>query len=309
MSWHSMAGEVMTAGRRSGSLRDDRAMSNDGERVWLITGAGRGLGRAFTEAALRAGDRVVATARTPGDLDDLVDDHGQAIRVLRLDVRDRGAVMSTVASAIGCFGHLDVVVNNAGYGLVGAVEEVTEDDVRQIIDTDFLGALWVTQAVLPELRRRGSGHIVQISTVGGVGTMPTLGMYNAAKWALEAFSEALAAEVREFGIRVTIAELGGFGTDWAGRSMRFARPLDAYDSLRTSIFGSPTVPWPLDDGDEADGSAEPGPELAAAALLAHVGAPDGPLRLIVGDDAVAHIAAALQLRRDDYERDARFVWP
>jgi NAD(P)-dependent dehydrogenase (short-subunit alcohol dehydrogenase family) len=284
-------------------------MSDDGERVWLITGAGRGLGRAFAEAALRAGDRVVATARTPGDLDDVVEHHGHAIRVLQLDVRDRHAVMSAVASAFDCFGYVDVVVNNAGYGLVGAVEEVTEDDVRQIIDTDFLGALWVTQAVLPRLRGRGSGHIVQISTVGGVGTMPAFGMYNAAKWALEAFSEALAAEVREFGIRVTIAELGGFDTDWAGRSMRFAEPLDAYDRLRTAVFGSPTVPWPLDADDAAGGSDEPGPELAAAALLAHVDAPDGPLRLLVGDDAVAHVGAALQLRRDDYERDERFVWP
>ena len=302
-------------------MRTLRTTPTTGPRVWFITGAGRGLGRAFAEAALGAGDCVVATVRRPGALTDLVDRYPRTLAVLPLDVRDRSAVAATVDRAVEHFGHLDVVVNNAGYGLVGAIEEVSEADARAILDTDLLGALWVTQAVLPHLRERGTGHIVQISTTGGVGSMPTFGMYNAAKWALEGFSEALAAEVAAFGIRVTIAELGGFATDWAGSSMRFASPVPAYDELRTSLFGTPSVPWEVPDttGTSAEPPVEapveppvepePGPEVAAAALLAHVDRDDGPLRLLVGDDAPGQVALALAARRDDYERDTRFTWP
>jgi NAD(P)-dependent dehydrogenase (short-subunit alcohol dehydrogenase family) len=274
-------------------------------RTWFITGAGRGLGRAFVEAALGAGDQVAATVRTARALDDLRDEAADRLHVLPLDVRDRAAVVEAVDAAVAHFGQLDVVVNNAGYGLVGAVEEVTEAEAREILDTDLLGAMWVCQAVLPHLRARASGHIVQISTVGAVGTMPTFGLYNAAKWGLEGFSEALAAEVAPFGIRVTIAELGGFDTDWAGSSMRFAEPLDAYDELRTSIFGSPVVPWPLTDEPSGDAA----PVSAAAALLAHLERDDAPLRLLVGEDAPEHVALALAARRADYERDPRFRWP
>lgn len=277
-------------------------------RVWFVTGGGRGLGRAFVVAALDAGDRVVASVRRDGVLDDLVARHPDALRVLPLDVRDRDQVRATVAAAIDCFGRLDVIVNNAGYGLVGTVEEVSEAEARDALETNFLGALWVTQAVLPHLRERGTGHVVQISTVGGVGAMPTFGLYNAAKWALEGFSEALAGEVRPFGIRVTIAELGGFHTDWARSSMRFATPLAAYDPLRESLFGSPTVPWDLTQEDpEAVTDADPA--VAAQALLAHVDREDGPLRLLIGDDAPVHVAMALEQRRDDYRRDPRFAWP
>lgn len=277
-------------------------------RVWFVTGAGRGLGRAFVTAALDAGDRVVATARRESALDDLVARHPDALRVLPLDVRDRDAVRATVTTAIACFGRLDVVVNNAGYGLVGTAEEVTEAEAREALDTNFLGALWVTQAVLPHLRERGTGHVVQISTVGGVGAMPTFGLYNAAKWALEGFSEALAGEVRPFGVRVTIAELGGFRTDWARSSMRFASPLDAYDPLRESLFGSPTVPWDL-PAEDPDDATEADPAVAARALLEHLDREDGPLRLLIGDDAPVHVAMALAQRRDDYRRDPRFAWP
>ncbi|RKQ84953.1 NADP-dependent 3-hydroxy acid dehydrogenase YdfG [Solirubrobacter pauli] len=269
-------------------------------RVWLITGAGRGLGRAFTEAALEAGDRVVATVRDPAVLPER-----DGLRVLTLDVRDRAAVRAAVADAHAAFGRLDVVVNNAGYGLVGGAEEVSEADARGQLDTNLLGPLWVTQAVLPFLRAQGSGHIVQISTTGAVGTVPLLGLYNASKWGLEGFSEALAAEVAGFGIRVTIAELGGFGTDWGGSSMAFATPHPAYDGLRAALFGTAEVPWPMPE--EAPG--EPDPRAAAAALLAHVDADSGPLRLIIGDDAPEHIALALDTRRQDYARDPRFAWP
>jgi NAD(P)-dependent dehydrogenase (short-subunit alcohol dehydrogenase family) len=290
-------------------------MPTPNQRVWFVTGAGRGLGRAFTTAALEAGDRVIGTARRPDALADLVGRYPASLAVLPLDVRDPAAVAATVDRAIERFGHLDVVVNNAGYGLVGAIEEVSEAEAREIIDTDLLGALWVTRAVVPHMRERGTGHIVQISTVGGVGSMPTLGLYNAAKWALEGFSEALAAEMAGFGVRVTIAELGGFATDWGGSSMRFATPIAAYDELRTSLYGTPAVPWEEAAASESTAGArdeppaEPGPEVAAAAVLAHVDRPDGPLRLLVGDDAPGHVALALAARRDDYGRDHRFTWP
>jgi len=277
-------------------------------RVWFITGAGRGLGRAFTEVALAAGDRVVATARRPEALDALAAEHPDALRVLALDVRDRAAVFAVVERAVAAFGRLDVVVNNAGYGLVGAAEEVAEEEARALLDTLVLGPLWVTQAVLPHLREQGSGHIVQISSTGGVGALPLIGLYNAGKWALEGLSEALAGEVAGAGIRVTIAELGGFATDWAGPSMRFAAPLAAYDDLRTALFGSPAVPWPL-PADGAAPSEGADPRMAAVALLVHVDRGDGPLRLLVGDDAPDHVAIALDRRRADYVRDPRFAWP
>jgi NAD(P)-dependent dehydrogenase (short-subunit alcohol dehydrogenase family) len=276
-------------------------------RVWLVTGAGRGLGRAFVTGALRRGDRVVATVRDDRALDDLTGEFPEALRVLVLDVRDRAAVRRIVDKAVEQFQRLDVVVNNAGYGIVGMTEEVSEREVRDHLDTNLLGALWVTQAVLPQLRKQRSGHIVQISSVGGVGAMPGLGLYNTGKWALEAFSEALAGEVASFGVRVTIAQPAGFATDWGGASMQFAEPLPVYDELRRSLFGAATVPWkpaPI-----AADSTEPPPAAATAVLLAHLDQPDGPLRLLIGQDAPEQVAAALAIRRDDYARDPRFLWP
>lgn len=268
-------------------------------QTWLITGAGRGLGRGLTLAALDAGHRVVATVRDehtlPAHTNLLVD---------ILDVRDRDGAHATVTKAIEAFGSLDVVVNNAGYGLIGAIEEVSETEARAIIDTNLLGALWLTQAALPFLRDQGSGHIVQISSTGAVGTMPTLGLYNAAKWGLEGFSEALAAEVSRFGIRVTIVEPGQVDTAWGTSSMRFATPEPAYDALRTDLFGTHEVPWPGADGTGGGTS----PDDAAAALLAHVADPnDDRLRLLVGDDAPGQAHAALQMRLTDYAKDPRFA--
>lgn len=274
------------------------------ERVWVVTGAGRGIGRALTEAALDAGERVIATVRDPRALDDLAVEKGSRLHVEVLDVRDRGCVHRAVEAGVAALGRLDVVVNNAGYGLVGAIEEIAEHDARAIVDTNLFGAVWLTQAALPHLRRQGSGDIVQISTVGAVGSMPTFGMYNASKSALEAFSEALAGEVARFGVRVTIAELSGFASDWAGSSMRFAAPQHAYDPLRTELFGTEVVPWPV--GDAAD---EPPAALAATAIREHLESPSRPLRLLVGREAPALVGAALTARRDDYEHDPRFTWP
>lgn len=268
-------------------------------QTWFITGANRGLGRALTVAALDAGHSVFATVRGEHSLP-----AGEGLHVHRLDVRHRGDARQAVARAVATFGRLDVLVNNAGYGLIGAVEEVDEDEARALIDTDLFGPLWLSQAAVPVMRAQGSGHIVQISTVGAVGTMPTLGLYNAAKWGLEGFSEALAAEVAGFGIRVTLAELGETDTEWATASMRFSAPNPAYDDLRTGLFGSAEVPWPDARG---TGGGTP-PQDAAAAILRHVADPaDTRLRLLVGDDAPGQVVAALAARRLDYARDARFV--
>lgn len=280
-------------------------MTNSGN-VWFITGAGRGLGRAFTRAALDEGDRVVATLRRPELLDDLRAQHPDTLRVLQLDVRDRQAVRTTVELAWSLFGKLDVVVNNAGYGLVGAIEEVTEAEARDQMETNFFGALWVTQAVVSRLREQRSGHIVQVSTVGAVGTMPMFGLYNASKWALEGFSEALASELAELGVRVTLAELGSFATEWAWDSMRFSDNAPAYNPLRERTFGTATLPWDP-SGKKDDTSADPA--SAARALIAHVKQPTGPLRLLIGEDAPGQVAAAHAARRDDYNKNTGFNWP
>jgi len=270
------------------------------EQTWFITGASRGLGRALVEEALSAGHRVVATVRG----EDGPEEHPR-LTVLPLDVRSREDCRAAIAEALGLTGRFDVLVNNAGYGLIGAIEEVSEAEVRDLVDTDFLGALWLSQAAVEVMREQRSGHILQISTVGAVGTMPTLGIYNAAKWALEGFSEALAGEVGGFGVRVTIVEPGGLDTAWGTSSMRFAAPRGAYDALREGIFGTAEVPWPGSDSGTGGGTS---PRDAARAIVDHVAAGgDDRLRLLVGDDAPGQVLAALDLRHRDYERDPRFV--
>ncbi|OHV55345.1 SDR family NAD(P)-dependent oxidoreductase [Pseudofrankia sp. BMG5.36] len=239
-------------------------------RVWFVTGSSRGFGRSFVAAALARGDRVAATARGLGSLADLVEANSEAILPLRLDVTDKEAVGAAVKAAYAHFGRLDIVVNNAGYGLVGAVEELDEQAIRGQLETNFFGALWVTQAVLPYLREQGSGHIVQISSVSGLAAFPTLGGYNASKWALEGLSEALAQEVASFGIAVTLVEPGLFGTDWAGSSAAHATPDPVYDQMRQAMVAM-------------NGQAEVGdPAAAAAALLKVVDAENPPLRVLFG---------------------------
>ncbi|MFD4943480.1 SDR family oxidoreductase [Streptomyces sp. NPDC058239] len=244
-------------------------------KVWFITGTSRGFGRAFAESALERGDKVAATARNVAALDDLVAKYGDdAVLPLALDVTDKAAVAAAVAAASEKFGRLDVVVNNAGYGLFGMVEEVTEQQLRDQMETNLFGAFWVTQAVLPIMRAQGSGRIVQISSVGGVAAFPSLGAYHASKWALEGFSEALAQEVVGEGIKVTIVEPGGFTTDWAGSSAMRAEPNPAYDQIREAIAAR------LGDaryGDPAD---------AGAALLQIVDAENPPLRVLFGTEPI-----------------------
>lgn len=276
-------------------------------RTWFITGAGRGLGREFARAALEQGDRVVGTVRQAGVMSNLLADHPNSAREILLDVRDVAAVTVAVDHAARIFGGLDVVVNNAGAGFVGAIEEVTERQARDHLDLNLFGAMWVSQAAIRHLRARGGGDIVQISTVGAIGSMPTFGLYNAGKWALEGFSEALSAEVARFGIHVTIAQLGGFATDWAGPSMQFADPKSDYDELRTAVFGTAEIPWPAVAPDSPLTDADPA--LAAELLVAHLSGADRPLRVLIGDDAREHAALAYAVRRDSYGKDSDFSWP
>jgi NAD(P)-dependent dehydrogenase (short-subunit alcohol dehydrogenase family) len=194
--------------------------------VWFITGASKGFGRIWAEAALERGDKVAATARDTAALADLADRYGDDVLPIRLDVTDSAADAAAVKQAHDHFGRLDVVVNNAGYGLFGTIEELTEEQARAQIETNLFGALWVTKAAIPLMREQGSGHIIQVSSVGGVNAFPLLGLYHASKWGLEAFSQPLAAEVAGFGIKVTIVEPTGYTTDWAGASAVYADPLE-----------------------------------------------------------------------------------
>ncbi len=177
-------------------------------KIWFITGASRGIGREWTIAALERGDNVAATARDTSTLDDLGAKYGEALLPLQLDVTDRDADLAAVRRAHDHFGRLDVIVNNAGYGQFGMVEELSEADIRQQLETNLFGALWITQAALPFLRAQGSGHILQVSSIGGISAFQNVGAYHASKWALEGISQSLAQEVAGFGIKVTIIEPG-----------------------------------------------------------------------------------------------------
>jgi len=259
-------------------------------KVWFITGSSKGFGRVWAEAALGRGDRVAATARNTAALDDLVDTYGDNVRAITLDVTDEVAVKAAVAEAHDAFGRLDVVVNNAGYGLFGAIEEITPQQARDQIDTNLFGALWVTQAVLPIMRAQGSGHILQVSSIGGVNAFGTLGLYHASKWGLEAFSQSLAAEVAEFGIHVTIVEPGGYSTDWAGPSSVQATHLSAYDGARErrAKFAGERVPGV--------------PEATAPVMLELVDMEQPPLRLFLGEYGLGMTRAEYDRRIAEWER-------
>ena len=211
-------------------------------KVWFVTGSSRGLGRNFVEAALSRGDKVAATARNTGHLDELVAAYGDAVLPLELDVTDKAAVFETVKRAKEHFGRLDVIVNNAGYAQFGAIEELTEQQLRDEFETNVFGAVWVIQAALPHLRAQGAGHIIQLSSIAGLIAMPIGGGYQASKWALEALNESLAHEVADFGIRVTVVEPSGFAT----RSGKIPDPLadglqaeanPIYDGIRQRLAG------------------------------------------------------------------------
>ena len=262
------------------------------ERVWMITGASRGLGRALAEVVLEAGDTVVATARKASSLDDLRGDHGDRLLTRDLDVTDRQAVFRVTEEVASTTGRIDVLVANAGYGLAGGIEEVTEAEARDQVEVNLFGALWSMQAVLPTMRRQGSGHLLPISSMGGVGAFPATGLYHATKWGLEGMSESLAQEVAGFGIRVTIVEPGPFRTDWNGGSMVRATPMREYDDAlrdrRNAMDGSHAFTQPGD------------PRRAGEAMRAVVASAEPPLRLLLGKAAADMAPRVYQQRLDEW---------
>jgi NAD(P)-dependent dehydrogenase (short-subunit alcohol dehydrogenase family) len=253
-------------------------------KTWFITGASRGFGKEWAIAALERGDTVAATARDPKTLDDLVQQFGDKVLPVQLDVNDRDAVFAAVKDAHDRYGRLDIVVNNAGYGQFGMIEEISEAEARAQFDTNVFGALFVTQAALPYLREQGSGHFLQVSSIGGISAFPNIGIYNASKWALEAFSQSLAAEVADFGIKVTLIEPGAYGTDWAGSSAKHAERNPVYDTFREKA----TEQRKARAGNPGD------PVATREAVLQLVDAENPPLRIFFGD-------GPLKIATRDYE--------
>jgi NAD(P)-dependent dehydrogenase (short-subunit alcohol dehydrogenase family) len=256
-------------------------MTTQTPKTWLITGASRGFGRQWAIAALDRGDQVAATARRPADVAGLSEQYGDQVLAAALDVTDRDAAFSVVRQAASHFGRLDVVVNNAGYGHFGMVEELSEHDIRAQMEANFFGALWVTQAALPIMRAQRSGHLLQVTSLGGVTAFPGIGAYHASKWALEGLSQSLAAEAAAFGIKVTMIEPGGYATDWLGPSSARSTENPAYATVR--------------EAQHADWADEPGdPAATRAAILKVVDAENPPLRIFFGK-------APLQVATSDYE--------
>jgi len=251
-------------------------------KVWFITGTSKGFGRIWAEAALARGDKVAATARDASTLEALAEKYGDSVLTMALDVQDHDADFAAVKQAHEAFGRLDVVVNNAGYGLFGAIEEVSQEEARDQLETNLFGALWVTQAALPIMREQGSGHIIQVSSIGGVTAFPEVGLYHASKWGLEAFSQSLSQEVADFGIDVTLVEPQGFSTDWSGPSAVRATEMDVYDPMRE---GRRKQVGARKRGD---------PDASGAAVLKLVDAERPPLRCFFG-------ATAFDIVRPDYE--------
>jgi NAD(P)-dependent dehydrogenase (short-subunit alcohol dehydrogenase family) len=258
-------------------------------KVWFVTGSSRGLGRAVVTAALEAGDRVIATARKAASLDDLVARYGERVHPLALDVTDMEQVRRAVRKGREVFGRLDVVVNNAGYADLASIEDVTVDDFRAQIDTNFYGVVHVSKAVLPVLREQGSGHIFQVSSLGGRIGSAGLAAYQSAKWAVGGFSTVLAQEVASFGVKVTVLEPGGMRTDWAGSSMTVPPVSEPY---------RPTVGAFADMIRKADPEAarahSADPARVARTVVELAGGQDVPLRLLLGRDAVQYASAAAE---------------
>jgi NADP-dependent 3-hydroxy acid dehydrogenase YdfG len=260
-------------------------MAQSAQRVWFITGASTGFGRLLAEEVLKDGGKVVATARNLNHVSDLEAKYPQTAKALALDVTDAGQVDSAVTQAIAKFGRVDVLVNNAGYGVAGAIEEVSEQEFMPMFETNVFGLLRVTRAFLPHLRRQGSGHILNLSSIGGLLASPGLGYYSATKFAVEAISESLSAELAPLGVRVTIIEPGPFRTDFLGRSSVTAKTrIPDYDSTAGNMrkyFA------------ENDGKQRGDPLRAVRAMIEVVESPHPPLRLLLGRSALERLRGKL----------------
>lgn len=261
-------------------------------KIWFITGSSRGLGRNLTEAVLNSGDKVAATARDINQLADLKEKYNDQILPLALDVNNYDQIHDAVNKAVTHFGRIDVLVNNAGFGIIGAAEAYTQEQVRSQLETNLFAPIEVTRAVLPIMRKQKSGRILQISSVGGRVGNPGLTMYQAAKFGLGGFTEALAKEVAPLGIFVTSVEPGGFRTDWAGASMTYAEEIEGYEMVkqRSDFFkGGNFVPV----GD---------PEKAAKVMIDLVSHPNPPMHLVLGSEAIAILKNADEARTEEMEK-------
>jgi NAD(P)-dependent dehydrogenase (short-subunit alcohol dehydrogenase family) len=254
-------------------------------RVWLVTGTSSGFGRALAEAVVARGDRLVAAVRRPETTEDLREQAPDRVRVVRVDVTDQAQVQQAVDTAVGDFGRIDVVVNNAGYGLLGGVEEATDEQIRAQFEVNAFAVFGVTRAVLPVMRRQRGGHVVMMSSIAGQLGAPGLAWYDATKFAVEGFAEALAGEAAAIGVKVTILEPGNFRTNWAGSSMSRAEPIADYapaiDPTRELLGG-------------VDGKQPGDPAKAAAAIVRMVEEPQPPLRLVIGADALEFIRGKIE---------------
>jgi NAD(P)-dependent dehydrogenase (short-subunit alcohol dehydrogenase family) len=259
-------------------------------QVFFLTGSSRGLGRQIAEATLAAGHRLIATARRPDSLADLADRYGSQILPLPLDVTDAAAAEAAVAAGTKAFGRIDVVVNNAGYANLAAVEDIALDDFRAQVDANLFGVVNVTKAALPVLRTQGGGHIIQVSSIGGRLATPGLSAYQAAKWAVGGFSEVLAGEVGPLGIKVTVLEPGGMRTDWAGSSMQVPPISEPY---RQTVGAMARV-----HDDLGSDSSLGDPAKVARVVLEVSGMEEPPLRLILGSEAYAYATAAARARAE-----------
>jgi NAD(P)-dependent dehydrogenase (short-subunit alcohol dehydrogenase family) len=263
------------------------------EKIWFITGSSRGLGRSLTEAVLKNGAKVAATARNPQQLDDLKTKYPGQILPLQLDVTDPKQIENAINQTIKAFGRIDVLVNNAGFGITGAAEAYSEEQVRSQLETNLYAPIAITRAVLPIMRKQRAGHILQISSIGGRIGNPGLSMYQAAKFGLGGFSEALAKEVAPLGIHVTSVEPGGFRTDWGSESMTFAPEVEGYEAsvgwiikiLRSGTFK------PMGD-----------PAKAAKVMIELVENPEPPVHLVLGSEAAGFLQQADAARKAEFEK-------
>lgn len=262
-------------------------------KIWFITGSSRGLGRSLTEAALAKGDFVAATARNPAQLKDLADKYADHIFPVTLDVTNYQQVKQAVEDTIARFGRIDVLVNNAGFGITGAAEAFTDEEVRNQLETNLYAPIEITRVVLPYMRKQRSGSILQVSSIGGRVASIGLTMYQSAKFGLSGFSEALAKEVAHLGIKVTAVEPGGFSTDWAGDSMTYAKHVEGYE---------PSVDTRIDFFKSGKFVPKGNPEKAAQVLVYLVDHPEPPVHLILGSDAAAIMKQADTARQEEFEK-------
>jgi NAD(P)-dependent dehydrogenase (short-subunit alcohol dehydrogenase family) len=258
-------------------------------KIIVITGASRGFGKIWANAFLERGDKVIAAVRDITSVEDLVSKYGDAVLPVKLDVSDRAAAFSAINMAKAKFGRIDVLINNAGYGQIGAAEEISEQQAREQFDTNVFGVLWVTQAVLPLLREQGSGHIINLSSIIGLVGLPIFTWYTASKFAIEGFSESLAAEVAGFGIKVSIIEPNGFGTEFGKSSLKVGEANPAYESVKNALSA------------KFDSDFYGIPEATIPAVLGLVDNPNPPLRLLLGKKGFPWVKQAYEGRLAEFE--------